>query len=88
MTVSANHSSAIRPFDQFTIEQLAGDLLEQPSQEQIIATGFNRNTRLNGEGGRIAEEWFAETVIDRVETVGLTWLGLSLNCCRCHDHKY
>jgi len=77
-----------QPFDQFTIEQLAGDLLEQPSQEQIIATGFNRNTRLNGEGGRIAEEWFAETVIDRVETVGLTWLGLSLNCCRCHDHKY
>ena len=77
-----------QPFDQFTIEQLAGDLLEQPTQEQIIATGFNRNTRLNGEGGRIAEEWFAETVIDRVETVGLTWLGLSLNCCRCHDHKY
>lgn len=77
-----------QPFDQFTIEQLAGDLLDQPTQEQIIATGFNRNTRLNGEGGRIAEEWFAETVIDRVETVGLTWLGLSLNCCRCHDHKY
>ncbi len=76
------------PFDQFTIDQLAGDMLPNPTQDQIIATGFNRNTRLNGEGGRIAEEWFAETVIDRVETVGLTWMGLTLNCCRCHDHKY
>ncbi|MEY3173501.1 MAG: hypothetical protein RLZZ436_1415, partial [Planctomycetota bacterium] len=76
------------PFDQFTIDQLAGDMLPTPTQDQIIATGFNRNTRLNGEGGRIAEEWFAETVIDRVETVGLTWMGLTLNCCRCHDHKY
>ncbi|MFM7036487.1 MAG: PSD1 and planctomycete cytochrome C domain-containing protein [Planctomycetaceae bacterium] len=76
------------PFDQFTIDQLAGDMLPAPTQDQIIATGFNRNTRLNGEGGRIAEEWFAETVIDRVETAGLTWMGLTLNCCRCHDHKY
>ena len=77
-----------QPFDQFTIDQLAGDLRPEPTQDQIIATGFNRNTRLNGEGGRIAEEWFAETVIDRVETVGLTWMGLTMNCCRCHDHKY
>ncbi|MHC4878489.1 MAG: PSD1 and planctomycete cytochrome C domain-containing protein [Planctomycetota bacterium] len=76
------------PFDQFTIEQLAGDLLPNATQDQIIATGFNRNHRLNGEGGRIVEEWFVETVIDRVETTGLTWLGLTLNCCRCHDHKY
>ena len=76
------------PFDQFTIEQLAGDMLPQASRDQIIASGFNRNTRLNGEGGRIAEEWFAETVIDRVETTGLTWMALTLNCCRCHDHKY
>jgi hypothetical protein len=76
------------PFDQFTIDQLAGDMLPCATQDQIIATGFNRNTRLNGEGGRIAEEWFAETVIDRVETAGLTWMGLTLNCCRCHDHKY
>ncbi|MBI1313579.1 DUF1553 domain-containing protein [bacterium] len=76
------------PFDQFTIEQLAGDLLPDPTQDQMIATGFNRNHRLNGEGGRIVEEWFVETVIDRVETTGLTWLGLTLNCCRCHDHKY
>ncbi len=77
-----------QPFDHFTIEQLAGDMLPNATQEQIIATGFSRNTRLNGEGGRIEEEWFAETVIDRVETVGLTWMGLTLNCCRCHDHKY
>ena len=77
-----------KPFDQFTIEQLAGDLIPNAAREQIVATGFNRNHRLNGEGGRIVEEWFAETVIDRVETTGLTWMALTLNCCRCHDHKY
>ncbi len=76
------------PFDQFTIEQLAGDLLPGATDEQILATGFNRNARLNGEGGRIVEEWFAETVIDRLETTGSTWMALTMNCCRCHDHKY
>jgi len=76
------------PFDQFTIEQLAGDMLPNASRSQILATGFNRNHRLNGEGGIIAEEWRVETVIDRVETTGMTWLALTLNCCRCHDHKY
>ncbi len=76
------------PFDQFTIEQLAGDLFPNPTRDQLVATGFHRNVKLNGEGGRIVEEWFAETVIDRVETTGLTWMALTLNCCRCHDHKY
>jgi hypothetical protein len=75
-------------FDKFTIEQIAGDMLPNAAKDQILATGFNRNHRLNGEGGRIVEEWFAETVIDRVETTGLTWMALTFNCCRCHDHKY
>jgi len=77
-----------KPFDQFTIEQLAGDLLPDPLESQVVATGFNRNHRLNGEGGRIVEEWFVESVIDRLETTGSTWMALTLNCCRCHDHKY
>ena len=76
------------PFDQFTIEQLAGDILPNAATDQIVATGFNRNHRLNGEGGRIVEEWFTETVIDRVETTGQTWMALTLGCCRCHDHKF
>lgn len=76
------------PFDQFTIEQNAGDMLPGATEAQILATGFHRNHKLNGEGGIIAEEWRIETVIDRVETMGLTWLGLTFNCCRCHDHKY
>ncbi len=76
------------PFDQFTVEQLAGDLLPDPSLDQLVATGFNRNHRLTSEGGSIQEEWRVETVIDRVETTSLTWLGLTLGCARCHDHKY
>ncbi len=77
-----------KPFDQFTVEQIAGDLLPNATRDQIVATGFNRNHRLNGEGGLIAEEWRIETVIDRLETTGSTWLGLTFNCCRCHDHKF
>jgi hypothetical protein len=76
------------PFDQFTIEQLAGDMLPDATEDQIVATGFNRNHRLNGEGGRIVDEWFVETVIDRVETTSTTWLALTMTCARCHDHKY
>ena len=77
-----------KPYDQFTIEQLAGDLLEEPTNAQVIATGFNRNHRINTEGGAIDEEWRTEYVIDRVETMGTVWMGLSLGCARCHEHKY
>ncbi len=97
------------PFDQFTVEQIAGDLLPQAEeagksqakggtlaasslpaerQAQLIATGFHRNHMINGEGGRIAEESRVDYVQDRVETTGTVWLGLTFNCCRCHDHKF
>lgn len=76
------------PFDQFTVEQIAGDLLPDAKVPQKIATGFNRNHMLNGEGGRLAEESRVEYVVDRVETTSTVWLGLTLGCCRCHNHKY
>ncbi|WP_254513514.1 PSD1 and planctomycete cytochrome C domain-containing protein [Anatilimnocola floriformis] len=77
-----------QPFDQFTIEQLAGDLLPNATQQQLIASGFHRNHMINGEGGRIAEESRVDYVQDRVETTGAVWMGLTFNCCRCHDHKF
>ncbi|MDZ4365606.1 MAG: DUF1549 domain-containing protein, partial [Afipia sp.] len=76
------------PFDQFTIEQLAGDLLPNATTAQHIATGFNRNHRGNAEGGIVPEEYAAEYVVDRVDTTATVWLGLTMGCARCHDHKY
>jgi hypothetical protein len=76
------------PFDRFTVEQLAGDLLPNATRDQKLATGFLRNHMINGEGGRIPEENRVEYVMDMAETVGTVWLGLTFNCCRCHDHKF
>lgn len=76
------------PFDQFTIEQLAGDLLPAPTLAQKIATGFHRNTLLNEEGGIDPLEFRYYALADRVATTGTTWLGLTLQCCQCHNHKY
>ncbi len=76
------------PFDEFTVAQIAGDMLPDATLEQTIATGFNRNHRGNAEGGIIAEEYQVEYVVDRVDTTATVWLGLTIGCCRCHDHKY
>ena len=76
------------PFDRFTVEQIAGDLLPNATLAQKIATGFNRNHMLNGEGGRIPEESRVDYVVDRVDTTSTVWLGLTLGCARCHDHKF
>jgi hypothetical protein len=76
------------PFDRFTIEQLAGDMLPDATLEQRIASGFNRNHRGNAEGGIIPEEYAVEYVADRVETTATVWLGLTIGCARCHDHKF
>jgi hypothetical protein len=76
------------PFDQFTAEQVAGDLLPHATLDTKIATGFFRNTLTNREGGVDPEEYRVEQVIDRTATLGTTWLGLTVGCARCHDHKY
>ena len=76
------------PYDRFITEQLAGDLLPSPTIDQLIATGFNRNHVINSEGGIIEEEYRVEYVADRVRTLGMAWLGLTVECARCHDHKF
>ncbi|TDI38755.1 MAG: DUF1549 domain-containing protein [Acidobacteria bacterium] len=76
------------PFDQFTIEQLAGDLLPNPTNAQLVATGFHRNTQINQEGGAKDEENRVNAVIDRVNTTGAVWLGSTLGCAQCHTHKF
>lgn len=76
------------PFDQFTTWQLAGDLLPEATTDQKIASGFNRNHLLNGEGGAIAEEQRWVNLFDRIDTTCTTWLGLTMACTQCHDHKY
>ncbi len=76
------------PFDQFTIEQLAGDLLPNPTKSQRVATAFHRNTLINEEGGTDKEQFRHEAVVDRVNTTGAVWLGLTIGCCQCHSHKF
>ena len=80
--------NADMPYDQFTIEQIAGDLLPNATLEQRIATGFHRNTLTNREGGVNMEQFRVEQVVDRAATVGTVWLGLTFGCAQCHDHKY
>jgi len=76
------------PFDQFTVQQLAGDLLPDANQSQKVATGFHRNTQINQEGGIDKEQFRIDSVFDRVATTGTVWLGLTVGCAQCHDHKF
>jgi hypothetical protein len=76
------------PYNEFTIEQLAGDLLPNATRDQKIASGFNRNHMINFEGGAIPEEYLNEYIVDRVDTVSTVWMGMTMGCARCHDHKY
>lgn len=80
--------NANKPFDQFTIEQIAGDLLPNPTDDQLVATAFHRNTLTNNEGGTNDEEFRNVAVVDRVNTTMAVWMGTTINCCQCHNHKY
>lgn len=77
-----------KPFDQFTIEQIAGDLLKEPTVDQVVATAFHRNTKTNNEGGTDDEEFRNEAVVDRVNTTMAVWMGTTIDCAQCHTHKY
>lgn len=80
--------NADMPFDQFSIKQLAGDMLPNATPDDLIATGFHRNTMLNEEGGIDPNEYRFYAMVDRVGVTGTTWMGLTMNCCQCHTHKY
>jgi hypothetical protein len=80
--------NANKPFDQFTLEQLAGDLLPSPTPEQLTATCFNRLNMMTREGGAQPKEYLAKYTADRIRTVGMAWLGSTFNCAECHDHKF
>ena len=80
--------NANKPFDQFTVEQIAGDLLPKPTDEQLTATAFHRNTMTNSEGGTIDEEFRSVAIVDRVNTTMSVWMGTSMACAQCHTHKY
>jgi len=83
-----NSYNSNKPFDEFTVEQIAGDLMPNATPEQMIASGFNRNNGTTDEGGAIAEEYRVEYVVDRVKTTANVWLGISMECAQCHSHKY
>ena len=76
------------PFSDFTIEQIAGDMLPNPTTDQLVATGFNRNSMLNQEGGIDVEEYYWYSLVDRVNTTASVWLGSTLGCAQCHNHKF
>ncbi|MBI1310870.1 DUF1553 domain-containing protein [bacterium] len=80
--------NANKPFDRFTIEQIAGDLLPDPTEDQLIATAFHRNTMTNNEGGTNDEEFRNVAIVDRVNTTMAVWMGTTIACCQCHNHKY
>ncbi|MCA9197944.1 MAG: PSD1 domain-containing protein [Planctomycetales bacterium] len=80
--------NADMPFDRFTVEQLAGDLLPNATLDQTVATGFHRNTQINQEGGIDPEQFRIDSVFDRVATTGMVWFGLTVGCAQCHDHKF